>query len=964
MPTPQRLPIVGSDDGVWGDIIRQYLMKEHYNDDTDNPENGGHHKITVRAGTTAAGTAPIKLTSGSLMTTPEAGAIEFLSDKLYFTQTTGTTRKTIAAYDDSSGATGDVYYRDSGGHFVRLGIGGSGDVLTVSGGVPSWSAPTGGSTYADNVFTIQDNGDNTKQLRFEASGISAGTTRTLTAPDANTTIVGTDATQTLSNKTLTSPVINNPQIPTSIYDTNWNQVIDLVGIGSAVNHYYLTNQSTGNYPTIGVDGSDSNIGMTFAPKGSGTVRVYAETGQTPTLDSIAADGNGDLNLVTYGTGKVKANSVEVATISGTQTLTNKTINASNNTLSNIAVSHMAASAVVTESEGISSNDNDTTIPTSAAVKDYVDNNGGSGVFPDDVFKLQDDGDTSKQLKFQLSGITASNTRTLTVPDASTTIVGTDTTQTLTNKTISGSDNTLSDISLSSLDSAAYGTTPTAGTLAEWDSDNNLAANAFIPGFTSVTTAAGTTTLTAASAMNTQFTGSTTQTCVLPDATTLLVGRQFVITNRSTNSVQVNMNGGSALQTMVYTSQATFTLTNNSTAAGTWDTVYMTTGGDTGTPASAVVATSENTTSTTYADLTTTTDTVTVTIGSSGMAQVFIHSYVYVNTPAQIYFTFAMSGANTLSASDTYAVMDLIPSAGWFNRHGSAFLLTGLNSGSTTFKMKYKVQSGATGTFADRRISVVPINNTNQWGGPTNSIQGNYSSRPSASAVATGSMFFCTDSDAVYTSDGSNWTKIRAAGLYNSNLADPPTFTATTTLGTSSIAADADGRVITAPTSGGAYDIRGEYLTLSPSSNYTATAHLDANLTTGNITTIGIFLRESSSGKIVMCGPTHVNGSGWFYEVAKYSSESTYNSRYGTYAFTPVSLGNNIYTGWPKWLRIRDDGTYRYFEASLNGFDWFSITSTTNISRTDYITPNQIGWFVQSSVSSYTVKGRLRSFKVA
>ena len=35
---------------------------------------------------------------------------------------------------------------------------------------------------------------------------------------------------------------------------------------------------------------------------------------------------------------------------------------------------MSASTLVTESEGISSNDNDTTIPTSAAVKDYVDSN--------------------------------------------------------------------------------------------------------------------------------------------------------------------------------------------------------------------------------------------------------------------------------------------------------------------------------------------------------------------------------------------------------------------------------------------------------------------------------------------------------------------------------------------------------------------------------------------------------------
>lgn len=58
------------------------------------------------------------------------------------------------------------------------------------------------ATLQDVNLTIQDNSDNTKQLKFEASAITTGTTRTLTAPDANTTILGTDATQTVSNKTL------------------------------------------------------------------------------------------------------------------------------------------------------------------------------------------------------------------------------------------------------------------------------------------------------------------------------------------------------------------------------------------------------------------------------------------------------------------------------------------------------------------------------------------------------------------------------------------------------------------------------------------------------------------------------------------------------------------------------------------------------------------------------------------
>ena len=53
-------------------------------------------------------------------------------------------------------------------------------------------------------------------------------------------------------------------------------------------------------------------------------------------------------------------------------------------ISNIDTTNFNSSAIVTESEGISSNDNDTTIPTSAAVKDYVDNSGGASLSQEDV----------------------------------------------------------------------------------------------------------------------------------------------------------------------------------------------------------------------------------------------------------------------------------------------------------------------------------------------------------------------------------------------------------------------------------------------------------------------------------------------------------------------------------------------------------------------------------------------------
>jgi hypothetical protein len=55
-----------------------------------------------------------------------------------------------------------------------------------------------------SLFTIKDSTDTTKKVAFGVSGVTTGTTRTLTVPDASTTIVGTDTTQTLTNKTIST----------------------------------------------------------------------------------------------------------------------------------------------------------------------------------------------------------------------------------------------------------------------------------------------------------------------------------------------------------------------------------------------------------------------------------------------------------------------------------------------------------------------------------------------------------------------------------------------------------------------------------------------------------------------------------------------------------------------------------------------------------------------------------------
>lgn len=124
-------------------------------------------------------------------------------------------------------------------------------------------------------------------------------------------------------------------------------------------------------------------------------------------------------------------------------------------------------------------------------------------------------------------------------------------------------------------------------------------------------------------------------------------------------------------------------------------------------ANAVVATAETTTSASYADLATTTDQVTVTVGASGVVLVMIQSQAS-NTGGNYNYTgFALSGANTVAASDAYCIQAVCHAGGVYMQTGSTFMMTGLTAGSTTFKMKYKTNTG-TATFANRRISVIPF----------------------------------------------------------------------------------------------------------------------------------------------------------------------------------------------------------------------------------------------------------------
>ena len=111
------------------------------------------------------------------------------------------------------------------------------------------------------TFSSTDKGD---QLVFASANDG-------TNPDIITLDFGDvtlDGTQTLTNKTLTSP-----KIGTAILDTNGAELLKLTATGSAINELTLANAATGNGPVISAtSSSDSNVDININPLGTGVLK--------------------------------------------------------------------------------------------------------------------------------------------------------------------------------------------------------------------------------------------------------------------------------------------------------------------------------------------------------------------------------------------------------------------------------------------------------------------------------------------------------------------------------------------------------------------------------------------------------------------------------------------------------------------------------------------------------------------
>ena len=113
------------------------------------------------------------------------------------------------------------------------------------------------STQGDNC----DHGDNTKELAFQVSGVSSGTTRTLTVPNASDTIVGKATTDTFTNKT---------------FDAN--------GTGNSLSNVDVADLAAGTDGQLITWGADA-APTTVATGTSGQILTSAGAGAPPTFET-------------------------------------------------------------------------------------------------------------------------------------------------------------------------------------------------------------------------------------------------------------------------------------------------------------------------------------------------------------------------------------------------------------------------------------------------------------------------------------------------------------------------------------------------------------------------------------------------------------------------------------------------------------------------------------------------------
>lgn len=228
------------------------------------------------------------------------------------------------------------------------------------------------------------------------------------------------------------------------------------------------------------------------------------------------------------------------------------------------------------------------------------------------------------------------------------------------------------------------------------------------------------------------------------------------------------------------------------------------------------------------------------------------------------------------------------------------------------------------------------------GGGDSTTTSNYASRPAPSN--NGDVFFPSDAFTLERDTGSAygpWGPLFA--LIRPVLAD---FTAVNQ-GSATIS-DARGTLeVVAPTSSG--DNLRIWKKTAPATPYTITAALLPTMPGVNFFVAGIGWRQSSDGKIISHALSY--SSTWGIRTEKWNSPTSYNAAYVTF---PLGFNGPLL-----WLRIRDDGTNRLTYISNDGQNWIQIHS---VGRTDFLTADEVGFFLNINNTSYQAALNLMSWQ--